>query len=103
MSQKPEKIFTIFLKAFLFKKSFMCKLRYHFHKNLSFSLSWVELFSEGLSWEEKEKDAQVPDGFPHVEAVQRFGTIRAAPGQLHQSWQPVGNVDELPVLHALLF
>lgn len=47
--------------------------------------------------------ASFTDGFPHVEAVQRLGAICASPGQLHQSGQPVGNVDELPVLHTLLF
>lgn len=46
---------------------------------------------------------QVPDGFPHIEAIQRLGAVCASPGQLHQRWQPVGNVDELPVLHTLLF
>lgn len=46
---------------------------------------------------------QAPDGFPHVEAIQRLGAIRASPGELHEGWQPVGNMDELPVLHTLLF
>lgn len=72
-------------------------------QKLSFSLNGIKLFSELLSLEERETDVQVPDGFPHVEAVQRLGAICASPGQLHQSGQPVGNVDELPVLHTLLF
>lgn len=46
---------------------------------------------------------KVPDGSPHVEAIQRLGTVGASPGQVHQRWKPVRDVDELPGLHAFLF
>lgn len=35
-----------------------------------------------------------PDCVPHVEAIQRLGTIGAPSCQTHQRWQPVRDVDE---------
>lgn len=93
-------IITVFLNAVLLLfQSSICKLNYHIHAK-AILLNQGKLFLELLSWEGKETGGQVPDGFPHIEAIQRLGALCAAPRQLHQGRQPVGNVDELPVLHA---
>lgn len=36
-----------------------------------------------------------PDSLPHVEPVQRFGSVRRRPGQTHNRRQPIRDVDEL--------
>ena len=96
-------VHTVFVKAFLF---FF----------LIFYLQAILSFSHKSNPSQSSQDAPrasdlrgererwaVPDGVPHIEAIQRLGAICAAPGQLHQGGQPVRNVDELPGLHALPF
>lgn len=41
-----------------------------------------------------ENIAASPDCIPHVEAVQRLGTVCAASCQTNKRWQPVRDVDE---------
>ena len=45
----------------------------------------------------------IPDCLPHVEAIQRFGSISASPSQIYECGEPIGDVHEFPALHAFLF
>lgn len=56
-----------------------------------------------ICWQRVGRDMQVPDGSPHIEAIQRLGPIGASASQIHQCREPIRDVDELPALHAFLF